>query len=160
MSGSPRTDDHDCESRQFDSSIDGKCWNPLAPFSVVSGGGAFNLSPGQSVTVTVQFSPTVAGPASASFPITHNATNQTSPTNLSLGGTGVNIPVISVTPTSNDYGKVKVKGTKSASFVVKNTGAADLSISGSKLTGTDASMFSITSGSGSETISPWQEFDD
>jgi Abnormal spindle-like microcephaly-assoc'd, ASPM-SPD-2-Hydin len=125
-----------------------------APFSVVSGGGAFNLSPGQSVTVTVQFSPTVAGPASASFPITHNATHQTSPTNLSLGGTGVNIPVISVTPTSNDYGKVKVKGTKSASFVVKNIGAADLSISGSKLTGTDASMFSITSGSGSETISP------
>jgi hypothetical protein len=58
-----------------------------APFSVVSGGGAFNLAPGQSVTVTVQFSPTTAGSASASLSITHNATNQTSPTNISLSGT-------------------------------------------------------------------------
>ena len=125
-----------------------------APFSVASGGGAFKLSPKQSLTVTVQFSPTAAGPASGSLSITHNATNQTSPTNVSLGGTGINVPVISVTPTSNDYGKVKVKGSKNASFVVKNTGEADLSISGSKVTGADASMFSITSGSGSETISP------
>ena len=39
-----------------------------APFSVVSGGGAFNLAVGQSVTVTVQFSPTTAGSASATSP--------------------------------------------------------------------------------------------
>jgi hypothetical protein len=127
-----------------------------APFSIVSGGGAFELSPGQSVTVTVQFSPTTAGPAPATLSITHNATNQTNPTNISLTGTGVsaNAPVISVTPTSENYGNVKVKKSKSASFVVKNTGKTNLTITSSAITGTDASSFTITSGSGSKTIKP------
>ena len=124
-----------------------------APFSVVSGGGAFNLAPGQSVTVTVRYSPTTSGPASANLSITHNSTNQTSPTKISLSGTGVNIPVISVSPTFNNYGNVKVKKSKTASFVVKNSGKANLSIT-SAITGTDASMFTITSGAGSKTIKP------
>jgi hypothetical protein len=124
-----------------------------SPFSVVSGGGAFNLAPGHSVTVTVRYSPTIAGSASASLSITHNATNQTSPTNVSLGGTGVSVPIISVSPTSNNYGKVKVRKSKTASFVVKNSGNTNLNLSTS-ITGPDASMFSITSGSGSETINP------
>ena len=50
-----------------------------APFSVQSGGGAFSLTPGQSVTVTVRFSPTAAESASANLSITHNATNQPNP---------------------------------------------------------------------------------
>ena len=124
-----------------------------APFSVVSGEGAFNLAPGESVTVTVRYSPTIAGSASASFPITHDATNQTSPTNISLSGTGVNVSVISVTPTSNNYGNVKVKRSSTVSFVVKNSGKANLSIT-SGITGPDASMFKITSGSGNKTIKP------
>ena len=124
------------------------------PFSVVSGG-AFNLAPGQSVTVTVRYSPTTSGPASANLSITHNATNQTSPTKISLSGTGVSstVLVISVTSTSNDYGNVKVKKSKAVSFVVKNSGKANLSIT-SAITGIDASMFTITSGAGSKTIKP------
>jgi len=127
-----------------------------APFSIVSGGGAFELSPGQSVTVTVQFSPTTAGPAPATLSITHNATNQTNPTNISLTGTGVsaNAPVISVTPTSGIYGNVKVKKSITASFVVKNAGKTNLLITSSSITGTDTSMFKITSGGGSKTIKP------
>ncbi len=124
-----------------------------APFSVVSGGGAFNLAPGQSIMVTVQFSPKIAGPASASLSITHNATNRTSPTNISLSGTGVTVPIISVTPTSNNYGNVKLKTSKPASFMVKNSGKANLSIT-STITGADTSMFTITSGGGSKTIKP------
>jgi hypothetical protein len=103
--------------------------------------------------VTVQFSPVTAGPASTTLSITHDATNQTSPTSISLSGTGVNVPVISVSPTSNNYGNVKVKKSSTASFVVKNTGKANLSIT-SASTGPDASMFKITSGSGSKTIKP------
>ena len=124
-----------------------------APFSVVSGGGTFNLAPGESVTVTVQFLPTTAGSASASLSITHDATNQTSPANISLSATGVNVPIISVTPLSDNYGNVKVKRSSSASFVVKNNGKTNLLIT-SAITGPDASMFKITSGSGSKTIKP------
>jgi hypothetical protein len=126
-----------------------------APFSVVSGGGAFNLAPGQSVTVTMQFSPTIAGTASAVLSITHNAANQNNPVLVALSGAGINAnaPIISVTPMSNDYGNVKVKRSKTASFVVKNNGKTNLSIS-SAIIGTDSSMFAIMSGSGSKTIKP------
>jgi len=134
--------------------LTGNVGSLLPPFSVVSGGGAFNLAPGQSVTVTVRFSPTTAGPTSASLSITHDATNQTSPSSISISGTGMNVPVISVTLTSNNYGTVKVKRSSTASFVIKNNGKANLSITSSTITGTDASMFKITSGSGSKTIKP------
>jgi hypothetical protein len=57
----------------------------------------------------------------------------------------ISLPKISVTPTAYDFGNVKVKKTKTASFKVKNNGKADLFISTS-ITGTDVSMFTITSG--------------
>jgi len=59
-----------------------------------------------------------------------------------------------VIPPSGDFKKVKVKTSKTASFVVKNNGKASLSITSSTITGTDASMFKITSGGGSKTIKP------
>ncbi len=126
----------------------------LSPFSIISGGGAFNLMPGTSVTVTVRFSPTAAGSASASLFITHNATNQpANPVNIALSGTGIslNVPVISIIPTSEDYGIVKLNKKKAASFIVTNSGKANLSIA-STITGTDAAMF--TTKSGSKTIKP------
>ena len=61
---------------------------------------------------------------------------------------------ISVAPMSNDYGDVKVKRSKTVSFVVKNSGKSNLSITSSTITGADASMFKITSGGGSKTIKP------
>jgi uncharacterized repeat protein (TIGR02543 family) len=60
----------------------------------------------------------------------------------------------SVTPTSYEFGNVKVKKSKTASFVVKNNGKANLSMTSATITGTDASMFKITSGGGSKTIKP------
>lgn len=65
-----------------------------------------------------------------------------------------NVPIISVTPTAKDYGNVKVNKSKTVSFKVTNSGKADLSILASAITGTDASMFTITSGNGSHTIKP------
>ncbi len=69
--------------------LTGNVGTPAAPFSVQTGGGAFSLPPGQSTIVTIRFSPTAAGAASDNLSITHNATNQTSPTNIPLNGTGV-----------------------------------------------------------------------
>ena len=65
----------------------------------------------------------------------------------------IKVPQISVTPTTYDFGSVKVKRSKTASFKVRNDGKADLSIS-VLITGTDATMFTTTSGGGSETIKP------
>jgi hypothetical protein len=59
------------------------------PFSIISGGGAFNLAPGQSLIITVAFSPTAAGAASTNLSITHNATNQNSPLLVALSGVGI-----------------------------------------------------------------------
>ena len=115
-----------------------------APFSIVSGRGAFNLPPGQSVTVIVQFSPTTAGVATAGLSITHNATNR-SPLMVALSGIGIGANV-SVTPMSYGYGSVKVNRSKSASFAVTNNGETNLTISSTSITGTDASMFTISGG--------------
>jgi hypothetical protein len=62
--------------------------------------------------------------------------------------------LITVTPTAQNYGNVKVKRSKAASFKVKNVGKANLSILTSTITGPDASMFTITNGGGSKTIKP------
>jgi len=68
--------------------------------------------------------------------------------------TSTNVPDISVTPLSYDFGNVEMKKSKTASFKVKNNGKADLLISTS-VTGTDVSMFTIMSGGGvSKTIKP------
>ena len=127
----------------------------MASFSVISGGGAFSLSPGQSLVVTVQFSPTTAGIASATLFITHNAANESSPVMVALSGTGINAnaPVILVTPMSTDYGNLKVKRSKSASFKLTNSGKSNLTVISTTITGTDASMFTI-SGGGGKTIKP------
>ena len=72
-------------------------------------------------------------------------------------GTGAELwqlsTVISVTPTSENYGDVKVKKSESASFTVGNSGKTNITISTS-ITGQYAPMFTITSGSGSKTIKP------
>ena len=64
---------------------------------------------------------------------------------------GMNI--ISVTPTVYDFETLKVKRSKTASFLVENNGKANLSIN-STITGADALMFRITGGGGSKTIKP------
>jgi hypothetical protein len=67
---------------------------------------------------------------------------------------GISVPNISVTPTPYDFGNVKVKKSKTASLVAKNSGTTNLSISSSTVTGKDPAMFTITSGSGNKTIKP------
>ncbi|MBU0559165.1 MAG: peptidoglycan DD-metalloendopeptidase family protein [Bacteroidetes bacterium] len=57
-------------------------------FSITSGGGSYSLSPGQSRTVTVRFAPTSTTNRDGTLSITHNATNQPSPINVALSGTG------------------------------------------------------------------------
>ncbi len=97
-----------------------------APFSIQSGGGAINLTPGQSQIVTIRFSPTVAGPASINLSITHNATNRTSPTSVVLSGAGLaaagpNLVVSALSGPST----AQLKGKLALSYTVQNQGNAN-----------------------------------
>jgi hypothetical protein len=112
------------------------------------------LKTGESLT-TIDFpgaSGTFANGINNSGDIAGFYLNQSHITNRGFLATA-NAPIISVTPMSNDYGNVKVKRSKTASFKVTNNGTVNLLMSTS-LTGTDASMFKITGGSGSKTIKP------
>ena len=63
-------------------------------------------------------------------------------------------PDIAVTPTSYDYGEVKIGETLSQTFTIMNVGDATLNISSITLPGTDAIEFSITSGGTATSIAP------
>ena len=90
-----------------------------------------------------------------------DASGSTNPITLTMDGnktvtanfTVTNGPDILVTPLTYDFGNVKVKKSKSASFEVQNDGKANLSIA-ALIMGPDASMFRLTTGGGNKTIKP------
>ncbi len=120
-------------------------------FTITSGGGSFTLSAGSNRTVTVRFSPGFAGAKSATFRISSNDPDE-NPVDVALSGTGVGQPEIDVSPSSRNYGSVAVGSSSSHTFVVSNTGSADLSVTSTSIVGDGD--FSITSGGGSFTLTP------
>jgi hypothetical protein len=121
-------------------------------FSIVSGGGSYNLSPGGTRNVVVRFSPNQSGSHTGSLSITHNAGNQSSPVPVPLSGNGVATINISVNPTSINFGNVNIGQNSDQTVTITNglnsTGnlIGEISISGNG--------FSIVSGGGSYNLSP------
>src|SRR5215469_6420193 len=111
-----------------------------------------NLSAGQLANITVAFLPTAVGAASGSLSIVSNA--PTSPTSVSLSGTGVaGTLTLGVTPTSLAFGNVNVSGTSTPQTVtVTNTGNAQVSISSVAT----SQPFAVSGFSGSVTLNPNQ----
>jgi Peptidase family M23/SprB repeat/Abnormal spindle-like microcephaly-assoc'd, ASPM-SPD-2-Hydin/S-layer homology domain len=58
-------------------------------YTIQTGAGSFSLAAGASKTITIKFTPTIAGNASGAVSITHNASNLSSPSVVNLSGTGV-----------------------------------------------------------------------
>ncbi|MGH9743474.1 MAG: beta strand repeat-containing protein, partial [Candidatus Acidiferrum sp.] len=112
-----------------------------------------NVNAGQQTTITVNFKPTTASAASGNISIVSNA--PTSPTSVSLSGTGI-APTLTlgINPTTLSFGNVTT-GTSSASqnVTVTNTGNANVIISQVNLSG---SGYSMTGGSAPVTVSPTQ----
>ena len=127
-----------------------------ALFSVPSGGGAFSLTPGQSKTVTVRFSPTVTGPFSGTLTITHNAGNQGTPISVPLNGTGVTPvpPAITVNPTALDFGTVTLGQISDQTITIVNQAGSTETLTGN--VGAVSAPFSVVSGGGSLSLSPGQ----
>lgn len=104
-----------------------------------------SIAPGGSVEVTVRFSPTIAGNATATLSIASNDSNE-NPYTINLSGTGMVWPEIQIEDVSGgvhgegwtalDFGEVMTsKESKTATLRVRNLGLAQLNISSIGVTG-------------------------
>jgi len=99
------------------------------------------LSPGQSLSLIVGFTPTAATSATGSLTVLSSATN--SPTIITLSGTGVQ-PQISVSPSTTSFSNAMVGSTSTQTCTISNPGTANLSITQATLTGTGFSLSGLT----------------
>lgn len=90
---------------------------------------SFTVNAGDSVAVTVTFSPTAVQTYSGQLSFTSNAASGAN--TVSLTGTGTAIPqgILTVSPTSLSFGNVTIGSTGSVSMLIGNTGNAALTVS-------------------------------
>ncbi len=102
------------------------------------------LTPSQSSSFTVQFSPVVIGSVSGSVTLSGNAVN--SPTVLVLSGNGVSAPSaqLSSNPTSINFGDVSVGSASTQAVTLTNTGGASVTITQANVTGAGFSTSGLT----------------
>jgi uncharacterized repeat protein (TIGR02543 family) len=100
------------------------------------------LAPGACCTASVTFRPTTVGAKLASLDV--NVAGPAVSQSVALSGTGVS-PVTQVSPTSLDFGNVKVGKTSPAQTVtLTNTGTATLFLKNISIVGWDRSQFAQT----------------
>jgi hypothetical protein len=98
------------------------------PAFSVQGDTAFQLAPGGSVALTIQFLPATAGQYSATLTIRSNSSNQPA-VSVGLSGAGVGVPLIAVEPTRIDFATVLVGLTSQRALTVRSIGSTDLTVS-------------------------------
>ncbi|MDI6767412.1 MAG: choice-of-anchor D domain-containing protein [Bacteroidota bacterium] len=127
-------------------------------FSIQSNGGLFNLSVGQSRSLTVRFLPSSSGNFSGSVLIYHNATNISSPIIIHLSGSGQlsTSGGIYITPSSLSYGTLTMGQSADQYFTISNLSTSSEVITGTVIPGTSGGGFSIISGGGVYSLPPGQ----
>lgn len=85
---------------------------------------SLSLNPSQSLTFSVQFAPTSAGPATGTLTL---ASSAGSPVTIALTGTGSQSG-LSISPATFDFGSVVEGQTKSQNMTLTNTGSAALTV--------------------------------
>lgn len=121
----------------------------MSHFSITSGGSAFTLIPGGSHAIEVSFTPTSLGTKNATLSLSSDDPDE-NPLEVKLTGSGIPVPVpdIAVSPDIHDYGDVINGTTVEQTFLVANTGTADLHVASATLSGADSSEFVLSSGAG------------
>ncbi|WP_267643231.1 Ig-like domain-containing protein [Haloarchaeobius amylolyticus] len=109
------------------------------------------LSPGSSGWVSVYIAPQATGVKNAVLQIRSDDPDEPR-YNVSLTGTVVGPPEVTVSPTSYDFGDVGVGTSATANVTVTNDGGSPLSFDGAQVTGNDAAAYTVTSGAGATTI--------
>jgi hypothetical protein len=98
------------------------------------------LAVGASCTVSVSFTPQVAGALTATLNVADGAGTQT--VALSGSGTAATAPAVTLSPTSLTFASTVVGSTTAAQVVtIKNTGTAALTLTSETITGTNATSF-------------------
>jgi hypothetical protein len=100
------------------------------------------LAPGESITRTVTFAPTSAGPKTATLGINHSGSN--SPVSVPLSGTATAPagPTLGISPGSLPFGTVMVGQTTGLNLQLTNQGTTDLVVDATTISGSDAAQFS------------------
>lgn len=117
-----------------------------AGFSIVPGTdhcSGIPISPSNSCTVDVIFTPPGLGPAEGTLSIRSNATS--SPDQVSLIGTGVDpdAPILNAEPSPINFGQVDLNRTMNQVVTVHNVGQLDLLVESMVITGPDALYFVV-----------------
>lgn len=116
---------------------------PSDAFAVVNDGcSGQQIGPDTSCLFEVRFAPVTAGAESADVEIPSNDPD-TPVFSLPVTGTGLPVPVISVAPTTLDFGEVLIGNEASLGLTVTNDGEADLTIGQLDISGTDLGQFSL-----------------
>jgi hypothetical protein len=98
-----------------------------------------SIAPSQSLMFSIQFAPTVSGPANGTIVFTDNAPN--SPHSLSLSGSGVaTTATLVANPTSIAFGSIAVGSNNKQPITLTNTGNASVTISQATAGGAGFSM--------------------
>jgi hypothetical protein len=115
-------------------------------FSVVSGGGEFTLTPGQTHEITIQFLPTTAG--------SHTGTVSTGTPcgEVTLVGNAEDCPTCQVDVPELSFGDVCLGMFKEMSFTISASPQSPENISA--IVSTNSSNFQIVSGGGGHTLAP------
>jgi hypothetical protein len=98
-----------------------------------------SLTAGKACTITVTFKPTAAGNRSAAITVTSNGAG--SPQSLALTGTGSSAPLVTLAPTSLDFGAQLISSKTVKTVTLTNSGNATLTVSSVTISG---SAFSET----------------
>ena len=125
-----------------------------AQFGIISGGGFFTINPGETSDVDVAFTPASEGNKNALLTIISDDPDE-NPLQVPISGIGeAPAPDIIAQPVSFDFGNIIISESDTAAIEIGNNGTQDLVVSSSSIEGTDASEFSIITGSGNFTLAP------
>jgi len=111
-----------------------------------------NLAPMSSCTISVQYYPTAANAQTGTLTVTSSATD--APRTVTLSGTGVAAPVLSVTPASLTFVAQMVgQSSTPQTLTVTNTGGAPMANVGFQISGQFASSFAWSASTCAATLS-------
>jgi hypothetical protein len=125
-----------------------------AGFTIVGGSFPVTLNPTQSVTLQVQFLPTIIGTASGHITInSDSSTGSTAQVTLSGASTAVPSPQLTLSAATLSFGSVTVNTATTQSLTLASTGTAPVTVSSAAITGAG---FTIVGGSFPVTLNQTQ----
>ncbi|MBN1950422.1 MAG: choice-of-anchor D domain-containing protein [Bacteroidales bacterium] len=128
--------------------------NPAA-FSLLNGGGAQILAPGDTAGILIGFNPVSGGVKYAALSISSNDPDE-NPALVILTGNCL-APEIEVSSDAIDFGQAYIGTELDDTLTVRNTGTNELSIVSSDISGSHASAYTLVNSSGSEILGPGEQ---